>query len=57
MGSLLRRLVQDYATTPVGLFGSLKNIARRLLECFRYFTLSDADFQPYPGQFRLCDPG
>lgn len=57
MGSVLRRLAQDYATTPVGLFGSLKNIAKRLLECFRYFCLTDEDFQAYPGQVRLCDPG
>jgi hypothetical protein len=57
MGSLLRRLAQDYATTPVGLFGSLKNIAKRLLECFRYFALTDQDFEAYPGQIRLCDPG
>jgi hypothetical protein len=49
--------LQDYATTPVGLFGSLKNIAKRLLECFRYFSLTDQDFEAYPGQIRLCDPG
>ena len=41
MGSLLRRLAQDFRTTPVGLFGSLKNIAKRLLECFRYFQLGE----------------
>jgi hypothetical protein len=57
MGSLLRRLAQDYATTPVGLFGSLKNIAKRPLECFRNFSLTDEDFEAYPDQIRLCDPG
>lgn len=36
-GSLLRNLARDYQTTPMGLFGSLKNLAQRLLECFRYF--------------------
>jgi hypothetical protein len=57
MGSLLRRLAQDYNTTPVGLFGSLKNMAQRLLECFRYFQLGPEAFQTAPGQIRLCDPG
>src|SRR5436853_4647468 len=31
LGSLLRRLAEDYHTTPIGLFGSLKNLAQRLL--------------------------
>jgi hypothetical protein len=57
MGSLLRRLAQDYNTTPVGLFGSLKNIAKRLLECFRYFQLGQEAFETAPGQIRLCDSG
>ncbi len=57
MGSLLRRLAQDYDTTPVGLFGSLKNMAKRLLECFRYFQLGAEAFDTAPGQIRLCDPG
>ena len=57
MGSLLRRLAQDFDTTPVGLFGSLKNIAKRLLECFRYFQLGDQAFENAPCQIRLCDPG
>ena len=55
MGSLLRRLAQDYNTTPLGLFGSLKNIAKRLLECFRFFQLGDRAFEAGPGQIRLCD--
>ena len=57
MGSLLRRLAQDYDTTPVGLFGSLKNMAQRLLECFRYFQLGDAAFETGKCQIRLCDSG
>jgi hypothetical protein len=57
MGSLLRRLAQDFRTTPVGLFGSLKNIAKRLLECFRYFQLGEEAFKNAPCQIRLCDPG
>lgn len=55
MGSLLRRLAEDYDTTPMGLFGSLKNLAQRLLECFRYFQLGAAAFENGPGQIRLCD--
>ncbi len=55
MGSLLGHLAQKYNTTPVGLFGSLKNLARRLLECFRYFRLGDQVFESGPGQIRLCD--
>jgi hypothetical protein len=35
-GSLLRRLVADTGKTPVQVFGSLKNIVRRLLESVRY---------------------
>ena len=57
MGSLLQRLAQEYGTTPVGLFGSLKNIAQRLLECFRYYRLEDRAFQTGQCQIRLCDPG
>jgi len=35
-GSLLRHLAGRTGKTVMQLFGSLKNIARRLLECFRY---------------------
>jgi hypothetical protein len=57
LGSLLQRLAEDYHTTPVGLFGSLKNLAQRLLECFRYFQLGDPAFETGDYQIRLCDPG
>jgi hypothetical protein len=57
MGSLLRGLAQDYATTPVKLFGSLKNLAKRLLECFRYFQLGEETFATARCQIRLCDSG
>ena len=56
-GSLLRRLAQDYDTTPLHLFGSLKNLAKRLLDCFRYFQLGNEAFEINPGQIRLFDPG
>src|SRR5262249_38959761 len=57
MGSLLRHLAQSYKSTPVGLFGSLKNLAKRLLDCLRYFQLGDQAFESGPGQIRLCDSG
>ena len=40
-GSLLRRLAESFRKTPAQLFGSLKNIARRLLECFRNYRIPD----------------
>ncbi|HZY31008.1 MAG TPA: hypothetical protein VFF86_05130 [Candidatus Methylomirabilis sp.] len=45
-GSLLRRLVRKAGQSAVDLFGSLKNIARRLLEAFRYARLPDEAFAP-----------
>ena len=57
MGSLLRRLAQEYDTTPLKLFGSIKNFAVRLLECFRCFSLPEDVFTHPPGQIRLFDPG
>lgn len=39
MGSLLKHLARRYRATPIQLFGSLKNIARRLLDSFRYFHI------------------
>jgi hypothetical protein len=41
MGSLLQRLARTHGKTVVELFGSLKRIARRLLECFRYYRIPD----------------
>jgi hypothetical protein len=48
LGSLLARLARDYGKTAVGLYGALKNIPRRLLDCFRYFALPDVAFNPPP---------
>jgi hypothetical protein len=42
--SLLRHLAAECGRTPWQLFGSLKNLARRLLESFRYFALSAEAF-------------
>jgi hypothetical protein len=44
VGSLLRNLAAEFGRTPIQLFGSLKNLAHRLLEAFRYFALSDEAF-------------
>ena len=57
MGSLLRQLARQYGSeTPVGLFGSLKNIAQRLLDCFRYFRLDPEVFESNQRfQIRLND--
>lgn len=46
MGSLLKNLARTYRTTPRALFGSLKNIARRLTECLRYARIADEAFDP-----------
>jgi hypothetical protein len=45
-GSLLRAAAAEFGRTPRQLFGSLKNLARRLLEAFRYIHLSDKAFDP-----------
>jgi hypothetical protein len=49
-GSLLRRLAAECGRTPWQLFGGLKNLARRLLECFRYRVLRDEAFDPDPSE-------
>lgn len=56
LGSLLKHLAKTYDATPIQLFGSLKNIARRLMECFRYFHIPDHAFDlrsAAPFQIRL----
>ncbi len=45
-GSLLRNLAAEFGRTPMQLFGSLKNLARRLLDAFRYMVLNDQAFDP-----------
>ena len=58
MGSLLQHLAQEYSRSPRQLFGSLKNLAQRLLEGFRYALLPEEAFDPVQaarGQIRLCD--
>jgi hypothetical protein len=43
-GSLLRQLAAELGRTPVQLFGSLKNMARRLLEAVRWLWLPEESF-------------
>jgi hypothetical protein len=45
-GSLLRQVARQYGQTVVGLYGSLRNIARRLLECLRYVRLPPEAIEP-----------
>jgi hypothetical protein len=45
-GSLLRRLAEEAGRPVWKLFGSLKNVARRLLESVRYMTWEEAWFDP-----------
>jgi hypothetical protein len=45
-GSLLKKLSQAFDSTPIKLFGSLKNLARRLFESFRYLLIPDMAFDP-----------
>ena len=47
-GSLLWRLAAECGRTPWQLFGGLANLARRLLESFRYRHLSDDAFESRP---------
>lgn len=49
-GSLLRRLAAECGRTPWQLFGGLANLARRLLESFRYRVLSAEAFDPPANQ-------
>jgi len=56
MGSLLQQLARRYGSTPLALFGSLKNIAQFLLDSFRFFQLGAEAFNPTKiFQIRLID--
>jgi hypothetical protein len=52
-GSLLRRLAADCGRTVAQMFGSLKNIARRLLESFRCFALREEAFADATGRIQI----
>jgi hypothetical protein len=47
VGSLVRDVATEFGRTPMRLFGSLKNLARRLREAFRFASLSDQGFDPF----------
>ena len=56
-GSLLRQAARQYGRSVVGLYGSLRNIARRLLDCVRYYPLPAEAFDPnHRFQIRLVPP-
>ena len=55
MGSLLQHLAKEYDCTPLQLFGSLKNLNQRFLECLRFFQLGEEAFASASGQIRLID--
>src|SRR5207342_505021 len=53
-GSLLRRLAAEWGRPVWKLFGSLKNVARRLLESIRYLVWEAAWFDPQAaGKLRI----
>jgi len=52
-GSLLRNLAKRTGKTVIQLFGSLRNIARRLLECFRYRLISHNAYDPAAAAARI----
>jgi hypothetical protein len=45
-GNLLRQLAQEWGKTPAQLFGSLKNIAQRLLDSFRFVRIPEDAYDP-----------
>lgn len=49
-GSLLRQLAGEVGKTTLGLFGSLRNIARRLLESLRYLNWPEEAFSVQAAQ-------
>jgi hypothetical protein len=45
-GSLLGRVARQYGKSVLGLYGSVRNIARRLLDCLRYHPIPAEAFEP-----------
>jgi hypothetical protein len=52
-GSLLRRLAAEHGGPVWKLFGSLKNIARRLLDSIRFVAWADTWFATAAGALRI----
>ncbi len=56
-GSLLKRAARQYGKSVIGLYGSVRNIARRLLECLRFHLIPPEVFDPDRRfQIRLDSP-
>ena len=55
-GSLLRQAAEKHGRSVLAVFGSLRNIARRFLDCLRYRRIPDEALNPTrPIQIRLDD--
>jgi hypothetical protein len=52
-GSLLRRVARQYGLSLIGLYGRVRNIARRLLECLRFYHIPAEAFEKTRLQIRL----
>lgn len=53
-GSILKRAIESIGSSVVAVYGSIRNIARRLLDCLRYRLIPSAALAPCPGiQIRL----
>ncbi|MBM4020460.1 MAG: hypothetical protein FJ288_19435 [Planctomycetes bacterium] len=52
-GSLLQRVAREYGQSLLGLYGSIRNLARRLLECLRFYRLGAEAFAAARLQIRL----
>jgi hypothetical protein len=52
-GSLLRRVARQYGQSLLGLYGSIRNLARRLLDCLRFYRIPAEAFAATRLQIRL----
>jgi len=52
-GSLLRRVARQHGQSLIGLYGSVRNLARRLLECLRFYRIPAQAFEKAHLQIRL----
>lgn len=52
-GSLLQRVARQYGQSLLGLYGSIRNLARRLLECLRFYRIPPEAFATARLQIRL----
>lgn len=52
-GSVLRRVARQYGQSLLGLYGNVRNLARRLLEGLRFYRLPSEALEPTRLQIRL----